>query len=260
MPSTDDRYLPPPPNSLTDVHEQIRDIWEVLHTLEGRTGPISLRDDVSVLGDLSTTGAVTAGSTVELTGEMTFNERPRDSDLSLSPPEATDSNSVIYWDTTAERLRVSENERDFQDLVMYEACRVTKAALQTITNDTPTVITFDAERFDTAGMHSTVVNNSRITFPTNGVYLIGASIGWEASAVEFNPQLRIKRAGAVYIAIQGDRSTNSAFTGNFQAITTAWQATAGDYVEVEVYQNSGGDLDVGKNAQWTPEFWAVRLI
>ena len=42
-------------------------------------------------------------------------------------------------------------------------------------------------------------------------------------------------------------------------VTTIYQLTAGDYVEVRAYQNSGGALNVNSTANYSPEFWMVRL-
>jgi hypothetical protein len=48
----------------------------------------------------------------------------------------------------------------------FVGCSLYKTAVQSISNDTNTIINWDAEYFDTDGFHSNVTNNSRITIPS----------------------------------------------------------------------------------------------
>jgi hypothetical protein len=42
-------------------------------------------------------------------------------------------------------------------------------------------------------------------------------------------------------------------------VNTHWQAAAGDYFELVVFQSSGGSLNITRNAAFSPEFWAYRV-
>jgi len=42
-------------------------------------------------------------------------------------------------------------------------------------------------------------------------------------------------------------------------ISTIYQLAATDYVELQVYQDSGGDLDINASAASSPEFAMVRV-
>jgi hypothetical protein len=126
-------------------------------------------------------------------------------------------------------------------------CKLQKAVVQSLTTGTATAITFgasDTEVFDTDGFHSTTTNTSRITIPTglDGVYIVTAGAGFAVSAT-----------GARYVSIykSGTQDANTRIPANAVALSqtlvttsTVLQLSAGDYVEMYCFQNSGGALDV----------------
>ena len=62
--------------------------------------------------------------------------------------------------------------------------RVRRTTGQSIPDSTTTAIAFTTETWKTvASMHSNSVNNSRLTAPIDGVYLITASVLWQGSTV-----------------------------------------------------------------------------
>jgi hypothetical protein len=134
------------------------------------------------------------------------------------------------------------------DLVVYEnsaathvpSAKVYKAAGQAIPTATITTLTFDSERYDNAGIHSTASNTSRLTAPKAGVYLIAASVAWASNATgERFVQVSIN--GSPTQRLAGQRSTASG--GFFEnSIAAVHYLKAGDYVEIAVYQTSGGSL------------------
>lgn len=257
MASGDDRYIPPPAQTFQDVDERLRDIWEVLHTLEGRTGTVAIRESMTISGDLDVSGDITATGTVELSDHLQVNLRPRSADLSLSPPVSGTSDSSIYYDFSADRLRVSENQRAYQDLVMYEACRVTNSANISIPDSTITNVTFDTEQFDTAGMHSTSSNTHKITIPVDGIYATGACLSWVANATGIR-EMAIQVNGSTIVDETVQASTGGQLTT--QNVKTIWKCTAGDVLTTVAYQTSGGALSLFAFLTMSPAFWAVRLI
>lgn len=114
-------------------------------------------------------------------------------------------------------------------------------------------LTFNSERFDTDGMHSTVTNTGRLTVPTNGdgLYMIGGNI--KIGVGSGDKGLRILLNGATAIAESyGNKTSDS---GDSIAITTLYSLAATDYVELQVYVES--DLNVTVSANVSPEFWAI---
>lgn len=134
-------------------------------------------------------------------------------------------------------------------------CAVYHNANQSITNNTNTVLAFNSERWDTDGMHDTVTNNSRVTATTAGLYIIHGLVFWDGgSSVGLRDQyLRVN--GATIIA---EKAVPPAGT-NVTAVTfgTDWYLNAGDYVELLVYQNSGGSLNVLFQNAYSPD---LRLV
>lgn len=136
------------------------------------------------------------------------------------------------------------------------AARVTHNASQTINGSTLTVLAFNTERFDTDDIHDTVTNNSRLTCRTPGVYAIIANVQWTQNNTG-SRLLEIRLNGATVIA----RQRQFGVSASEIAIATHYQLTAGDYVEVRVFQDSsgGGTLDVLATANISPEFSMVRI-
>lgn len=113
----------------------------------------------------------------------------------------------------------------------------------TITTGTETLVTFDTEIYDTSAYHDNSTNPSRFIAPTTGYYLFVASANWQADA-----------AGIRYIHVQKNAAgSSSGGTGCGQSwsapaasgptihqVSGVVQMTAGDYLELFVYQSTGG--------------------
>ncbi len=122
------------------------------------------------------------------------------------------------------------------------AARVTKSAAQTLTNDTTTTISWDAETRDDGGVHDNVTNNSRLTVPSGagGWYLVTATLQYTTNATGARSCV-LRLNGTTTIAVQ--TAGPSAAQISVTAATLIYLA-ATDYIEVQGYQTSGGDLDV----------------
>lgn len=131
---------------------------------------------------------------------------------------------------------------------------VNKSAAQSIANNSAAVLTWNTEQFDEGGWHSTSSNTSRLTVP-DGVRLVRvyANVRFDDNSTGYR-QLQIIKNGSTFIGTPNARA---------MAITSATQPTllsvntgpvlveSGDYFEAEVFQNSGGALDLqNDNATW----------
>lgn len=116
-------------------------------------------------------------------------------------------------------------------------------------------ITFDSERVDVGGCHSTVSNTSRLTVPSGegGWYDIGGCFEFAANATGHR-LARILLNGATVIAQVGPFDATSAFSTALNP-STKYQLAAADYVELQGYQNSGGSLNISASGNYSPEFW-----
>lgn len=132
-------------------------------------------------------------------------------------------------------------------------CRVYNSANISLTTATTTALTFNSERYDVGGCHSTSSNTSRLTVPTGeaGVYTIGGAVEF-ASNTTGERILAIRLNGTTDLARQRVDSA-----GGQVALTvfTDYALVAADYVELTAYQSSGGALNVLATGNFSPESW-----
>jgi len=131
--------------------------------------------------------------------------------------------------------------------------RVTHSSNQSISNGVNTAIQFNSERYDVGGCHSTSSNTTRLTVPTGGggLYHIGGSI--HCATGSGSRILSIRVNGSTSIA--GISTPGDTTVGNYLSLSTDYELADGDYVELVLYQDSGGNLTVSKVDRNTPEFW-----
>lgn len=133
------------------------------------------------------------------------------------------------------------------------AARVTKSGAQSITTSSDTLLTWDTETLDSDSIHSTSVNTGRITIVTPGTYAIGAFVEWATNATG-GRQAYIRLNGTTIIARDARPATSTTYFPSCSP-ATLYPLNAGDYLEVFVYQDSGGSLNVNSSSA----FWASRV-
>jgi hypothetical protein len=119
-------------------------------------------------------------------------------------------------------------------------------------------ILFDAEAVDTDGMHDLVTNNSRLTVQTPGKYLVTGQVIFAFSATGRRlARLVVNNTGAG--ALGETEVATSTVAGSSTAVPVSGQElslVAGDFIELQAFQNSGGNLGYGTGiktflrAQW----------
>jgi hypothetical protein len=119
-------------------------------------------------------------------------------------------------------------------------------------------LTFDSERWDTANLHDTATNTSRLKAPVAGKYYIFANITWETPLGSGFWGLRIVVNGKTAISEQTLPNNGASFRTSM-SIGTMYALNAGDYVEVQVFQNSGGFIAVKQITATSPEFGMARV-
>jgi CheY-specific phosphatase CheX len=106
-----------------------------------------------------------------------------------------------------------------------------------IANTTFTTLTFDGEAWDTDSMHSTVTNTSRITIPKTGYYRIELLGIWQNNTTGGRGARFLNNGSAIFTqflkSVAGDFNYYYPYTAKL---------TANDYLEVQMYQDSGGNL------------------
>ncbi len=144
----------------------------------------------------------------------------------------------------------------------FVGCRLYKTGAQTISNATTTAITWNAEVFDTDSFHDNVTNNSRITIPSGkgGKYIFGAQWTWAGNTTSFR---------TAYFTVNGAQDKEaystidpSVYSGRANyVLQDVLSLSAGDYVELKCYQNSGGNLNIegGNYSNGATLFYCVYL-
>lgn len=160
------------------------------------------------------------------------------SNANLQRPFGFDS---VIWVGTVEPVNAAEldpwiNPEDFgiNSTTFVPTCRVYKSGVQEILTGTVTAVTFDSERWDIGGIHSTVTNTTRLTAPKSGIYNVNGYAAWPAEIT--SPWfLAIKQNGTTIFGAQWQAAS-------FQSeghVSTEVFLNAGEYVELCVYQGQG---------------------
>lgn len=138
--------------------------------------------------------------------------------------------------------------------------RVFNNANLSINNGVATTLTFNSERYDNGGLHSTSANTSRLLVPITGLYMIGACVQFAVNATGYRyVDLLVTFAAGGTATIVSDRRAGTAVIETTIPVETEYELAAGDYVEVVVAQSSGGALNVLAVASYSPEFWMHRV-
>jgi hypothetical protein len=137
-----------------------------------------------------------------------------------------------------------------------KAVRAYNSADISIANATLTALTFDSERYDTDSMHSTVSNTGRITFTTAGVYNLTFNGVFASNATGYRVA-SFRLNGTTYIGYFSQMAVSGDST--YLNVTTQYKFAAGDYIEVVVYQTSGGALNIQVAANYSPEVSAAKV-
>lgn len=142
------------------------------------------------------------------------------------------------------------------------AAGVSRTANLTVPHSTATVVPFNSEAFDTRGMHSNTVLNSRIVAPVDGVYLINAGVQWSFSADAVGGRvLSVEKNGSTLLAYDARSldTHDASVSVQSQTASTAAVLQAGDYIEMSLFQTTfagGGPgtesielLDIGNSPE-----------
>lgn len=138
--------------------------------------------------------------------------------------------------------------------------RVYKAADQSITTATDTAVNLDSEFFDSDTFHDNATNNTRITIPASmgGYYMIGGNVLWASNATG-QRQCYLRKNGSLGTVIATTSLPAVAATVAHQNVSTLYQFAAADYMELIVFQSSGGNLAVTATTDYSPVMWIHRF-
>jgi hypothetical protein len=129
------------------------------------------------------------------------------------------------------------------DIPAVLEARITRSTHQSIVTATTTVITFDTVTEDVGGFWA-AGQPTRLTIPTSGVYVVTTHITFDQHATGFRYVAFRLNGGSATVGHQKTQAHAVDGLGYPNLSTgTVRRFTAGDYLEIEVFQNSGGNLD-----------------
>ena len=173
------------------------------------------------------------------------------------PIAAPDREDILY--IVDDPGGVPANKKiELQNLQADIGARVRHSVHTVIGTGSLIALAFDTETYDTDGIHSLVANTERLTCQTDGKYFICGNIAWggNTTGVRF---VGIRLNGGSWLATEEYEPESTVEAS--QCVTDIWNLSVSDYVELVVYQDSGGNLNLlgATTAQYSPEFMMQRI-
>jgi hypothetical protein len=173
--------------------------------------------------------------------------------LARRPPDTARSSTEVQraletsWQPDADTFLLPHSVED-PSIGMLPMCYVHKTADQAINNNANTSVTYtvgypDEARGDPFNMHDPAVNPSRVACRRPGWYYALAEITWGVNATG----TRITEIRKNFANDASGWRSSSVFGGSANPTQQCggwFQLAVGDYLEVVVWQDSGGALDV----------------
>lgn len=130
------------------------------------------------------------------------------------------------------------------DPITSISAKVNRAGTQSISNNTATTVIFNTENWDTDSAHNTSTGVFTVPTGKGGKYLITAVVEFAGNA---------SGARSLDVLTNGTGSCNLDFlfsgtastAGNMLNGSTVVSVSAGNTIELQVYQNTGGNLNIG---------------
>lgn len=140
-------------------------------------------------------------------------------------------------------------------------CVVYQTVVQALPNQAWTALTFDAEHYDTDAMHSTTTQNSRIVIPVSGTYLLVGGVAFAFNATgRRGAQWAVGGVANAFGALTMLPTLTAAGSNPALAATSLpLRLTAGQYVELQAFQDTGAALNTLVLSSTQPYAGVLRL-
>ena len=131
-------------------------------------------------------------------------------------------------------------------LIQAHGCAATGTADQAITTGVMTAVQWDGtDEWDSDAFHDPASNNTRLTVPRAGRYLVIAGVYWEAVAAGVNREVHLRTDGST--TASGGRVNQSATVAApavYQVVSSILPMGGGTYVECLVGHDRGSNLNL----------------
>ena len=138
-------------------------------------------------------------------------------------------------------------------------CRLTRSTNQTLSNNTVTVVAYDAVDIDTDATMGTTGAAAKITINTAGVYQVGYTILWGNTSTAGYRQAWVAIGGSGRYAGSTVYPAGSGSGAWFLTGTDILSLAAADTLDVRCVQASGGNETIGAFAGTPIAFYATWL-
>ena len=156
------------------------------------------------------------------------------------------------WEAWFHRLPHSVLERP--------SCHIARSTNQSIDTATWTTLLFNSEEHDNAAMHNTTSNTDRITIPSDGIYAMGAYAIFAANGTGTRSlQVSLNNATPGSGAILQTEIDGLASLAVYFNVMGTRTLSGGDILRCDVWQNSGGALNLLSSGLVSPRFWCFKV-
>jgi len=122
------------------------------------------------------------------------------------------------------------------------SCRAQRTSSQSIPNSTYAGVSFDAEVWDNDAIHDPATNPTRLTAKTAGIYSIVGHAEWAANGTGKRLLSIWLNGGTIISMVQDYPATGT--EGPVMQIATQYTLSVNDFIELALYQTSGGALNI----------------
>ena len=139
--------------------------------------------------------------------------------------------------------------------VTFAGCILKKSVTQSIAQGGYASVTWDQEDVDTHAFHDNVINNNRITIPSDGKYILWAEIFMPGSSGAAVSYTFVVRNSSGVVIFQSALVTGIIGQNVSGEIFGTLPCVAGDWFEVQLFHNEAGP----KSVQTTSRFGCTFL-
>lgn len=154
--------------------------------------------------------------------------------------------------TNIESLNTTQDSR-LTTIESAPHARLTRGTDQAIANSAFTAVSWSSAVEDTATGWVLAPNPTRYTAARSGIYLVSAVVAWASDATGIR-EMDFRLNGSAASFFDGQRAGSFASITFIQSAARTVRIVAGDYIEVVVWQSSGGSLNLQSSYHDSPRF------
>jgi len=158
---------------------------------------------------------------------------------------ATDvENKIVTMDST-----IATNTANISTLTIRPRANIRQTAVQSIPNGAYTSISFQTEDYDTPSGHDPVTNNTRYTAPITGKYTFSGGVAFVANGSGLRGTRWAKNGTALNASASMFVTVGAGAASRITAQTIGVDLAAGDFVELQAFQDTGGAINTFATAE-----------